>query len=199
MKRILFFLILCCPGYFFCFSQNKELIGDQFLIVIDIQEYYTKGKLSDNNAQKLIDSVNFVINHTKSNRVIYIKRIHRLLNLSYLYPFIYVSYDIAAMRLDKRMNLVSKYYFTNDDTSVFTIKGLNDFLKKRKAEKIVIIGLMAEESIHESLKEGMKFGYDMYMIPEAIIGQSQKSKDKTIKELSQEGIKIVNINMLNNK
>ncbi len=198
MKRVQFILILYCFSSCFCFSQNKDLTGDQFLIVIDIQEYYTQGKLSEGDAQKLIDSVNFAVNHTKSNNVIYIKSFHRLLNLSFSYPFIYVSYDLAAMRLDKRMNLASKYFFTNDNSSVFSIKGLNDFLKKRKATKIVIIGLMAEETICESLKEGKKFGYDMYMIPQAIIGQSQKSKDKAIKELSKEGIKILNINTLKN-
>jgi len=56
MKRVQFILTLYCFSSFFCFSQNKDLNGDQFLIVIDIQEYYTKGKLSEGEAQKLIDS-----------------------------------------------------------------------------------------------------------------------------------------------
>jgi nicotinamidase-related amidase len=166
------------------------------MIVIDIQEYHTKGKLSESAAKNLIDSVNFVIDHTKPSSVIYIKSIHRLLNLSLSYPFIYVTYDIAAMHLDNRMKLVSKYFFTNDNTSVFNIKGLTGFLKKRKARKIAIIGLMAEESVGESLKDGRKSGYDMYMIPGAIVGQSQKSKDNVINELSEEGIKKLNINSL---
>jgi nicotinamidase-related amidase len=197
MKIFLFLLVLCCLSYSSCFSQKKDLAEDHFLIVIDIQEYYTKGKLSESAAKSLIDSVNSVINQTKSDHVIYIKRMHRMLNLSLSYPFIYVSYDMAAMRLDKRMKLVSKYFFTNDDTSVFSINGLTGFLKKRKAREIVIIGLMAEESVGESLKDGRKSGYDMYMIPGAIVGQSQKSKDNVIKELSEEGIKILNINTLN--
>jgi len=40
---------------------------------------------------------------------------------------------------------------------------------------------MAEESVCESLNDGKKLGYDMYMIPEAIAGKSQKSKDETPK------------------
>jgi len=196
MNKVLFLSVICCFSSLSCFSQKKDQLEDKFLLVLDVQEYYTNGKLPKGSAQKLIDSVNFVINHAKSGNVIYIKSFHRLLNLSLSYPFIYTSYDIQAMRLDKRMNIVSGYFFTNDDSSVFAIKGLNDFLKHRNAKEIVIIGLMAEEHIYESLKEGKELGYNMYVIPEAIIGESQKSKDKTIKELTEVGIKILNINNL---
>jgi ABC-type hemin transport system substrate-binding protein len=37
----------------------------------------------------------------------------------------------------------------------------------------------------------------MYVIPEAIVGESQKSKDKAIKQLTEGGIKLLNINNLN--
>jgi nicotinamidase-related amidase len=197
MHKILFLPIIFCLSCLSCFSQKKDQLEDKFLLVLDVQEYYTNGKLSKGSAQKLIDSVNCAIDHAKPSNVIYIKSFHRLLNLALSYPFIYVSYDLQAMRLDKRMKLVSKYFFTNDDSSVFAIKSLNDFLKHRHAKEIVIVGLMAEEHVFESLKEGKALGYDMYVIPEAIVGESQKSKDKAIKQLTEGGIKLLNINNLN--
>ena len=199
MGRVLFLLIIICFSNHFCFSQNKDLIENKFLIVLDIQEYYTNGKLSEGSAQKLIDSVNYVINYANSNNVIYVKSTHKLLNLSLSYPFIYVSFDTSAMRLDKRMTLVNEYIFTNENSSIFTITDLNDFLKQNNAKEIVIIGQMAEECIYESLIEGKELGYYMYVIPEAVAGESQKSKDKALKALTKEGIKLLDIKKLNNE
>ena len=197
MARVLFLLIISCLSNQFCFSQEKDLLDERFLIVLDIQEYYTNDKLSEENAQKLIDSVNYVINH--SDNVVYVKSIHKLLNLSLSYPFIYVSFDTSAMRLDKRMNLVNDLIFTKENCSAFAVKDLCDFLKQNNAKEIVIIGLMAGDCIYESLLEGKELGYDMYIIPEAIIGESQKGKDKAIKSLTKEGVKILDIKMLNNE
>lgn len=197
MARVLFLLIISYLSIQLCFSQEKDLTKERFLIVLDIQEYYTKDKLSEENAQKLIDSVNYVIDN--SNNVVYVKSTHKLLNLSLSYPFIYVSFDTSAMRLDKRMYLVNDHIFTKENCSAFTVKDLRDFLKQNNAKEIVIIGLMAEDCIYESLIEGKELGFDMYIIPEAIIGESQNEKEKAIKALIKEGVKILDIKMLNNE
>ncbi len=197
MKRILFLLILFCLTSFSCFSQKKALVEDKFLIVLDIQEYYTNNKLSGESAQKLIDSINYVISNTSSNNVIYIKSIHKLLNLSLSWPFVYVTHDTSAMRLDKRLNLVNDNILTKEEPNTFTLNALNEFLKQKNAKEIIIIGLLAEECVYESLIAGKKLGYDMYIIPEATVGKSQKSKEKVIKKLLKRGIKILYINTLN--
>lgn len=180
-------------------SLNIDPSNDKFLIVLDIQKFYTIGKLPESSAQKLMDSVNYVINHFNPKNVIYIKSLHRLLNLSLSRPFIYVSFDTAAMRFDERLIMVNKQIFTKDSANAFTINDLNNFLKQNNAKEIVIIGLMAEECIYESLLGGKDSGYNMYMIPEAIIGKSEKSKDKMIKKIRDSGIKILNINTSKNQ
>jgi len=159
------------------------LIENKFLIVLDIQNYYTINKLPDSTAQRLIDSVNYVISNTSPDHVIYIKSTHKVLNLSLSSPFVYVSLDTPAMYFDKRMNLVNEHIFTKEESNAFTIKALNDFLIQNKAKEIVIIGLLAEQCVYESLIGGKALGYDMCVIPGAIIGKSPKSKDKVIKEL----------------
>jgi len=199
MRKILCLSIICCLSILYCFSQEKNLIEDKFLIILDIQEYYTNDKLPEGDAQKLIDSINYVISNTSPNNVIYIKSIHKLLNLSLSYPFIYVSLDTLAMCLDKRMNLVNEHIFLKEESNTFTVKELNHFLKQNNAKEIIIIGLMAEQCISESLIAGKELGYDMYIIPEAIIGESPKSKDKALKALSKEGVKILDIKTLNNE
>lgn len=194
MIRILFSFLLFGLSSFSCFSQKKALIEDKFLIVLDIQEYYTKNKLPEGSAQKLIDSINYVISHTNSNNVIYIKSIHKLLNLSFSYPFIFVTHDTSAMCLDKRMNLVNDNILTKEHPNAFTLKALNDFLEQKSAKEIIVIGLLAEQCVYESLIAGIKLGYNMYVLPEAIVGKSQKSKEKVINKLTKKGIKIFDFN-----
>jgi nicotinamidase-related amidase len=199
MKRILFPFIIFCFASNFGISQEKNLIKDKLLIVLDIQEYYTKSKLTEDSAQKLIDSINYVISNTNPNNVIYIKSIHKLLNLSFSNPFIYVTNDTTAMCLDKRLKLVNNHVFTKEKPNTFTVKALNDFVKQTNIKEIVIIGLLAEECLYSSLIGGKELGYTMYVIPEAIVGKSKKSKDKVIRKLIKNGIKIIDINTLNIK
>jgi nicotinamidase-related amidase len=174
------------------FSQNR------YLIVLDVQEYYTNNKLTESAAQKLIDSINYVINNTNTYNVIYIKSTHKLLNLSLSAPFVYTTTDTAAMCFDKRLNAVSKQIFTKEKSSAFSVKALNDYLKQNNAKEIVIIGLLAEKCVYESLIAGRELGYTMYTMPEAIVGKSEKSKDKVMSKLIKKGIKIADINTFYN-
>jgi len=196
MKRTLFLVLIFIFAHHFCFAQRENLMSDKLLIVLDIQEYYTNKALPEATAQKLIDSVNYVIGHTSPENVIYIKSIHKVLNLSFSSPFVFVSHDTSAMRLDKRMNVVNDHIFTKEESSVFTVKALNGYLKQKNTKKIIIIGLLAEQSVYESLLAGKELGYSMYTIPGAIIGKSLKSKEQVINKLVKKGVEIIEMNTL---
>lgn len=174
-------------------------MSDKLLIVLDIQEYYTNKALPEATAQNLIDSVNYVIGQTSPENVIFIKSIHKVLNLSFSSPFVFVSYDTAAMRLDKRMNVVNDHIFTKEESSAFTVEALNDYLKQKNTKEIIIIGFMAERCVFESLLAGEELGYSMYAIPEAIAGKSIRSKDKVMKKLAEKGVEIIPMNSLKNE
>jgi len=196
MKRILFLLILFCSGLHFCFAQHKNLMEGKLLLVVDIQEYYTKNKLPEATAQNLIDSVNSIISYTNPDNVIYIKSIHKVLNLSFSSPFLYVSHDTAAMRFDKRMSLVNDHIYTKEESNIFSVKALNDYIEQNNTKKIIIIGLMAEQCVYKSLLAGEELGYAMYAIPGAIAGESIRSKDKVMKKLTEKGVELIAMNTL---
>jgi nicotinamidase-related amidase len=191
--------MLCCLSYLSGFSQKKDILEDKLLIVLDIQEYYTNNKLPEGAARQLIDSVNFVISKTSPDHVVYIKSVHKVLNLSLSYPFVYASRDTSAMCFDKRMNVVNDHIFIKEKANTFTIDELNDFIKQSKAKEIIIVGLMAEQCVYESLLGGRELGYEMYAVPQAIIGESGKSKDKVIKKLMEKGVKRLDISSLGNE
>lgn len=178
----------------FAKAQDKSFFSSKYLIVLDVQEYYTNGKLPECSTQKVIDSINYVISKTDSDNVMYIKRIHKLLNLSLSFPLIYASIDTSASRLDSRLNLVNENIFTREKGNAFSLKELNDYLKQNNATEIVLIGFLAEDFLYKSVIRGKELGYDMYVIPEAIIGKSLISKDKVINNLTKQGIKTIDIN-----
>lgn len=196
MKRILFLLILFCSGFHFCFAQYKNLMENKLLLVVDIQEYYTKNKLPEATAQNLIDSVNSIISYTNPDNVIYIRSIHKVLNLSFSSPFLYVSHDTTAMRFDKRMSLVNDHIYTKEESNIFAVKALNDYIEQNNTKEIIVIGLMAEQCVYKSLLAGEELGYAMYAIPGAIAGESIRSKDKVMKKLAEKGVEIIATNTL---
>jgi nicotinamidase-related amidase len=199
MKSTLFLVLIFIFAHHFGLAQRENIMSDKLLIVLDIQEYYTNKALPEATAQNLIDSVNYVIGQTSPENVIFIKSIHKVLNLSFSSPFVFVSYDTAAMRLDKRMNVVNDHIFTKEESSAFTVEALNDYLKQNNTKEIIIIGLMAEQCVNKSLLAGEELGYSMYAIPEAIAGKSIRSKDKVMKKLAEKGVKIIPVNSLKNE
>ncbi len=177
-----------------CFSQNSSQFQDKFVIILDVQKEYTENSMSESSAQKLIDSVNYVIENTDSNNIIYVKSFHRLLNLSFSLPLIYVSIDTSAKwDFDNRMKLVSDNIISKEESNVFEVKELTDFLHKNNAKEIIVIGLMAEQCVYESLIGGKELGYSMYVIPEAITGKSQESKAKVLRKLQERGIGVMHL------
>ncbi|NPE30665.1 isochorismatase family protein [Methanococcoides sp. SA1] len=193
MKPKIVILIIIIQCFLFSKSQAQNIFDNKYLIVLDAQEYYTNGKLTDISTQDVINSINQTINKIDKNNVAFVTRKHKLLNLSLSFPFIYTSYDSSAMQIDNRLDLVNNNIFTREKSNAFSINELCNFLKQKNAKEIIMIGFLADEYLYDSILEGKKLGYDMYVIPQAIIGKSQKGKIESIKKLIKNEIKILEI------
>lgn len=200
IRRFLVLLLILGLSSHFCFSQKNDL-DNKFLMVLDVQRHDTDKLESDSSFQTFIESLNVAIGHFNTKNIIYIMGIHLQLNLSLTFPNLYISLNTEAMQLYDRMSLVNKNIFLKEEAmgNAFNIEGLNNFLKKNNAKEIILIGLLAEKCIYQSCIGGLDKAYNMYIIPEAIIGESQESKDKVIKELTEKGIKTLNLNELKYK
>lgn len=175
------------------FSQQNQVNKNKFLLVLDVQEYYTHNKLSESDANNFVNAVNKVIAKYNKEKVIYIKSTHKVLNLSLSKPFIYVDYDTSAMQFDKNLLLVNNNVFTKDEGNAFSVEDLNAFLEKNNAKEIVIVGLLAEECVYRTAIGGLKKGFDIYIIPQAIIGKSEKRTEKTYNKLISKNVKVLNL------
>ena len=83
MKMNKMLLLVLCLSFYSClaFTQNSEQIKDKYLIVLDIQQYFTENVIQDNEAEQLIKTINSVIDVANPEKVIYVKSIFN--NLKY--------------------------------------------------------------------------------------------------------------------
>ena len=168
----------------------KKIIQDKFVIVLDIQKYYTEKAISDSEADTLIKYANYVIENADPNNVIYFKAIHKELTIS----FRSITVDtLDNLEIDSRLKVINNNILWKEEGNAFTVAGLNNFLENRNAKKIIVVGLMAEKCVYKTLVGGRELGYEMYVIPEAIVGKSEKSKQKVIEKLLDEGITIIEL------
>jgi nicotinamidase-related amidase len=192
-----FILIL----YFLFFSTNakSQEIGffeNKYLIVLDMQEDYIAGKISDSIANEFIKSVNTVIGKVDTNRIVYVKTEMIVASLS----FKGISIDtIANLDFYKNLNVVNNNIFIKEGGNAFANTELADFFKNEEATDIIIIGLLAEKCVFHSSIGGLAAGYNIYLIPNAILSKKEKTKYKTMSKLKKKGAEISNDKILKNE
>jgi len=176
------------------FSQTNLKFQNKFVIILDVQQEFTENSMSEDSAQKLIDSVNYVIENIDPKKVIYVSdtTVHKVLTISFK-KGVTIDTTLSKYGLDNRLKLVNENMFCKTGGNAFESDELTNFLEENNAKEIIVIGLMAEECTSKTLLGGKEVGYDMYVIPEAIVGKSEKSKIKTVKKLKKNGIKVLHL------
>jgi len=132
--------------------------------------------------------MNTIIKNSNPNKIIYVKAIHRVLSIS----FTGHSIDtLPILDLDHRLEIVSNHIFEKNKPDAFSNKELVEFLSMNHAEEIIVVGLMAEECLFKTALGGLKQDLDIFIVPEAIIGKTEKGKEKAIKRLWKKGVKVL--------
>ncbi|NOQ26824.1 MAG: isochorismatase family protein [Bacteroidales bacterium] len=183
-------LILFAVSFLFSFnsfSQSKEKQNDKCLVILGAEHRYTQVANTKNSTQEVIDNINSVIEKFDSDKIIYVYSIHKALYISKKGPK--MGLDSIGMIRDERLNLVNNNIITKKEVNAFTDKGLIQFLQKNNTNDVVIVGFMADYYVKETLLGGKELGYDMYFIPEAIMGKSERNKEKILTKMIKKGIK----------
>ena len=185
-----FIVMLLIPFTNSIAQTNTNSLSDKIVIVIHMQEPDEKDELSKESNLDVVEKINQVIKEADPENVIYAKSVHKILNLTL--KKIYV--DKIIEDLDDRLKIVNQNVFTDEGGDVFKSDELNEFIKGKNTNQIVIVGRVAEGCITKSTLSGKKLGYDMYIIPDAIIGQSEESKSKALNKLKEKGIQELVVN-----
>ena len=191
MKHTYLLFISCILIINSSFGQTDDNFNNKFVIVLDVQEDYTNDMSPDSTVLSFINSVNYVIENTPKENVIYVVSLHKALFVSF--KSIYVD-TIVSLEMDTNLILVNDNIFVKEDGNAFTVSSLVEYLNINNAKEIIVTGLLAEKCVYGTLIGGKKLGYDMYVVPEAIIGKSTKSELKTLSKLAKKGVTILPLN-----
>lgn len=187
MIRIYSLIIAIFLNSVFGFSQNNNQIQDKYLIVLDVQQYdFAKWKLEE-PLKEVIANVNTIISSFNPEKVIYIKAGGKVLSITSKG----FSVDTIFPELDSNLHVVNSTIFTKIEGDAFTQNELTSFLNMNKANEIFLVGVMAEECIYNTALGGLKRGYKMILIPEAILGTTVAKKAKAIEKLKDKGINVL--------
>ncbi|HOP04431.1 MAG TPA: isochorismatase family protein [Tenuifilaceae bacterium] len=172
------------------FSQEKVFDDETILMVVDVQESFAERMGVEPIEETFLQNVNQVISKFNPNNVVYIKGIMRVLSVSFRGIRVDTLPDVD---FDKRLVMVSDNKFTKAKADAFTSDDFAAFIKDRNPQKIVVIGLAADQCVFQTILGGQELGYEMAAIPEALISKTEKKKMKAIKKLAKKGVKIINI------
>jgi len=178
-------------------DQSDELqsaisqLSEKYLIVLDMQKFPVTNNSPDTLTFSQINPINYLIENSNPDKVIYVKSASLALSVSLRG----ITVDTVSIPdFDKRLKLVNNNVFIKTKGNAFMSKELIGFLKKHEVRKIIVVGLVAEECVYKTILGGKKLGFEMYTVPEAIIGKTSDGKQRIIKTLAEKGIKLLTIN-----
>lgn len=174
-------------------AEENNVLKGKYIMVLDIQDIYTKEAMNAEAAKNLIDNVNKVVLLSDSDKVIYIESIEGMLELSL--TGLSVQFK-PGLNLDERLLVVNSNKFAKNESCAFTSEQLARFIEVKNAGDFVIVGLMAEHCVLETLLGGEKLGYNMYFIPGAIAGESDESKSAAFEMAIENGAEKIEFNKI---
>jgi len=165
------------------FSQGK------FLLVLDVQEQFIKDKPYEDVAGSMIANIDSLIAGFEKDKILYVKSAVKALVIN---SKGFSTDTLPAPDFDPRLNIVNDQIFIKVSTGdAFASAELMNYLRSRNASDIIVTGLLAEKCISATALGGVKKGFSVFLVPEAVAGKSEKSKTRALEKLEKKGIRII--------
>ncbi len=184
--RILLLSGILIASTFSSFSQETNYTNERFVIVLDVQQFWTDNSLKPKAAEEMLRSINAVIEKTNPDKIIYIKSSGESAVLSISLKGVKKK-TFTANEFDKSLKIVSNIIFEKTEGDAFTVKEMTHIFETNNAKEIIITGLLAEECVYKTVLGGISRNYTIYLVPDAIGGKSEKSKKKALTKLVKAG------------
>lgn len=165
------------------------------LLVIDMQELCVGKNHSayfKYDCEKLIQSVNEVIDANENNMIIYIKNVIKKDTVNKYAQYL-AHEGTKESELVSSLHIVSHYVFTKHQADAFTNPKLNEFLKAHNIECVEIIGIDGGGCVALTALGAIKAGYRVIVNESAIQTMFEKNKEKCYKKLREMGASFVDI------
>lgn len=186
-------LFLCT--ILFSFSLTGQEKGEQAaLLVIDMQDEFTRYTLDEASASELINNVNTAIAALRPLDVIFVKADIRVLTISLkgirAEPAEHTALD---GRLDRREG---DLVLEKKESSALTLEQLNDYLEKNRIRHLYIAGLFLGQCLTNTALHAVEEGYTVTMVREAVTAKKRKKSEKFLEQLKAQGVQVRSISEL---
>jgi len=158
------------------------------LLVVDVQEEFTRVRMDSVRAAAFMDAVNSAIEEHRADEVIFVQANLRALSISL--KGIKVI-PVGEQDLDYRLNRMDDDpVFSKVKSSAFTSDELVEYLEVNNIKHVYLSGLLLEACISSTAIEGVKKGYEVTVIKEAVISAKEEQKEKLLDKLEKKGVEM---------
>lgn len=164
---------------------------NNYLMVVDVQKQFYENAPFKGEAAAMVNTINTLIASFDPQQVVYVKATGK--NLSITKKGLKVTPILPAPEFDETLRIVNNNIFVKTEGDAFETAALDRFFADAKPGKIFITGLLAEKCVYNTAIGGLKKGYDICLISEAVIGKTPGSKQEALDTLAKKGIKITSL------
>lgn len=174
-------------------EQNK--LTKKALLVVDIQEDFTgenaRMPVDSLQATQMIGNLNQIIDksHDLGLTVVYIGNEYTKYNLLNIFRNFAALRGTDGAKMDKRLHVVTKNYFSKSRGDAFSNPNLDKFLKDNDITDVYIGGLYAEACISATTKGAIRHNYLTTVLTDCIATKTEKKRQKMIGKYKEMGAK----------
>lgn len=161
------------------------------LLVVDIQPAFYENTDLEEPVTEMINNINGIIEKSDPENIIYIQATGKVLSISG--KGIKTTPMNPAPEMDKRLKIVNDNVFVKTEGDAFSLDELKIFLKESGAQKIILVGLLAEKCISATAFGGLENGFDVCVVADALVSKNPDKKEKVLKHFSKKGICTINV------
>lgn len=169
----------------------QEHVGHSALLVIDVQDEFTRHTMADERATLLISNINEAIEALRPMKVIFVKADIRMLTIS-LKGIKTESSEHTALD-DRLERLEGDLVLTKQESSALTIEQLSEFLQENEIGHLYLTGIFLGQCLTNTAIHAVEEGYQVTVIRDAVTAKKSKKSEKYLKQLEDKGIKIVGL------
>jgi nicotinamidase/pyrazinamidase len=167
------------------------------LLVIDVQKDFTQssGRLpvDMNQAEQMIANLNAIVDSLDpdSTLTVYIGNEFRKFDPLNIFRNFFAIGGADGCRLDPRLKIARKYYFSKQEGNALSNASLVSFLRQSNIEHLYLTGLQAEACVYRTFRGALKHGFSCSVIQDAIASKTEAKRQRMLREFSSQGANIL--------
>jgi len=177
---------------------RNSTVRKKALILIDMQHSFLapdgKKHVDLFQANEIIETANLLIKkfNSRNDAIIYIVNEFDNVVLNFLSGNIVKKGTIGA-QLDKRLVVVNNLIFSKWRPSAFSNNEFKAYLQNLQIKQLYILGLAAEGCVNATIKDSIKYDYEVKVIREGIAALKTGMKDKMLNKYQEYGAKVISL------